>query len=453
MLPDSAHIQEQDAEWENRKRLRAGKEPIEPLYSGKDAEKALELFRPASYGKEIPVLTGITARFSDAGHLLGSASIEIWAEENQKTVKLAFSGDIGRVDRPIINDPVSIDTADVLVVEGTYGDRNHEVGTDEEKTEEFAGILERAIRRGGNIVIPSFAVGRTQELLYYIKRLLRSGRVPGLEKMRVFVDSPLSVGATEVYEGCSKGYYDKEAMEMAKDGSPFGFPALRFVETSEESKEINKIRESSIIISSSGMCDAGRIRHHLKHNLYRADATVIFSGYQAEGTLGRMLTDGLEKVKLFGEEIRVNAAIEKLEGFSGHAGKDELLAWIRALDPKPKKVFLVHGEGEVLDSYASSVRSLGYSAVIPKLGEEFDLENFEALAPEAQMDQAPETEVHAAAAPKPCEICDRIEKETERIQELVQRAAALKSPDVLLKFAIMEEDVRSLTDKWEKILG
>ncbi|OQB20436.1 MAG: Ribonuclease [Firmicutes bacterium ADurb.Bin182] len=443
MLPDSAHIQEQEAEWENRKRLRAGKEPVEPLYVIKDVIETLKLFRTASYREILQLLPGVKVRFNDAGHLLGSSSIEIWAEENKEATKLVFSGDIGRAERPIINDPETIQSADYLICEGTYGDRNHEVATDGEKMREFANVLAKAIRRGGNIVIPSFAIGRTQEMLYYIKRLLKANSVPGLEKIPVFVDSPLGISATQIYERCMEGYYDKEALEMAKGGSPFDFPTLKIAQTADESKAINAIDERKIIISSSGMCDAGRIRHHLKHNLFRADATVIFAGYQAAGTLGRMLLDGAKKVKLFGEDVRVNAGIEKLEGFSGHAGKDELLAWIRAISPKPEKVFLVHGEEDVLDSFASSVRSLGYSVLIPKLGEVFDLEHINEAV------KAPDT--HAAALEER-ERGFGIRRETERIIKLLESMEDKRSLDVALKLDIMEEDIRTFVEKWEKLL-
>ena len=309
MLPDSGHIQEQEAEYQTRKNLRAGKAPAEPLYTVQDAQNALKQFTPTSYGRTVSVVSGITARFNDIGHLLGSSAIEIWVEENGKTTKLVFSGDIGREERPIICDPQQVKGADYLVIEGTYGDRNHEESTAEAKEAHLISVLKMGIARGGNIVIPSFAVGRTQELLYYIKRLLMKNSVPGLENVPVYIDSPLGINATKIYEKCAEGYYDEEAREMAKSGSPFDFPTLRVAVTADESKLINAQTGCNIIISSSGMCDAGRIRHHLKHNLYRADSTVIFAGYQAEGTLGRMLLDGAKKVRLFGEDVRVLSLI------------------------------------------------------------------------------------------------------------------------------------------------
>lgn len=374
MLADSAHIQEQDAEEQTRKNLRAGKPPAEPLYSIQDAEEAHKQFRPVPYGKQVEVCPGVKARFTDVGHLLGSAAIEVWVTEEGKTARIAFSGDVGRDDRPIINDPDSIEGADYLVMESTYGDRNHSATTDAEKEAEFAAVLRDGIARGGNIVIPSFAVGRTQELLFYIKRLLMKNAVQGLERIPVYLDSPLGIKATKIYESCTAENYDAEAQAMFREGDLFEFPTLNYAQTADESKLINTRKGCNIIISSSGMCDAGRIRHHLKHNLYRADSTIVFAGYQAAGTLGRMLVDGVKKVKLFGEQIIVNANIVKIEGFSGHAGKDELLRWVQEISQKPGRIFLVHGEKNVIGIFAAALRSLGYPDVeVPETFEEFDL--------------------------------------------------------------------------------
>ncbi len=425
MLPDSGHIQEQEAEYQNRKNLRAGKRPVEPLYTVKDAADCLKAFAPVEYTETVSVLEGVTAKFVDAGHLLGSASLEIWVEEKGgKTVKLAFSGDIGRSDRPIIADPTPIDTADFLIMEGTYGDRNHEIASGAHKEGQLAAILKTAMLRGGNIVIPSFAVGRTQELLYYIKRLLMSNAVPGLERVPVYIDSPLGIEATKVYEECAAGYYDAEALQMAK------------------SRLINAVKGTNIIISSSGMCDAGRIRHHLKHNLYRADSTVVFTGYQAVGTHGRTLLDGAKKVKLFGEEVRVNATIERIEGFSGHAGRDELIEWLRGMKQKPQKVFFIHGEGEALTSLSKAVESLGYSVEVPSLFEEVDLitseVRFAATAPEAR-----QTDIDERAA--------RISAQAKRVMALLDSLGG-ESAETQLKLRIMEKDVKQLADKWEELL-
>lgn len=371
MLPDSGHIQEQEAEYANRKNLRAGKPLVEPLYTVQDAVDSLKAFKPVSYNEISEIYPGMRARFVDAGHLLGSAAIEVWVNEDGKTLKIVFSGDIGRDNRPILQDPQPIDGADYVLLEGTYGDRDHEVRAAADKEKELAALLGEGIRRGGNIVIPSFAIGRTQELLYYIKKLLKQNAVPGLEKIPVYVDSPLGISATQVYERSAVGYYDDEAKELAKYGSLFDFPTLRVTQSADESRMINFQGGTNIIISSSGMCDAGRIRHHLKHNLYRSDSTVIFTGYQAGGTLGRALLDGAAKVKLFGEDIKVSAAIRQADGFSGHAGKSELIEWLRDIGKAPKRVFLVHGEEETLKTFADTLEGLGYSVQVPAMLSEY----------------------------------------------------------------------------------
>lgn len=442
MLPDSGHVQEQEVEWLNRKRLRAGKDPVDPLYTVQDAMEALKQFRGVSYGEITEIIPGVKARFNDAGHLLGSSAIEIWVEEDGKSVKIVFSGDIGRDSRPILQDPVDIREADYLIMESTYGDRNHERESDDSKEQQFANIVRTALARGGNLVIPAFAIGRTQELLYYIKRLLSKNLVPGLEKVPVYIDSPLGIEGTRIYERCAKGYYDDEAMKMAAGGSPFDFPTLRIAQSADESKLINFEKGSKIIISSSGMCEAGRIRHHLKHNLYRADSTILFVGYQAVGTLGRMLLDGAKKVKLFGEEVRINATIERIEGFSGHAGKDELIEWLRAIEKKPQKVFLVHGETSVLDTFAQSIRSLGYDVSIPRLGESYDI----------AMGRMGQTVPTMTAAVPEKEHGSDIAAQLKRIEALLEKSREHRSPDMDLKIDILEADIRALADKWEKLL-
>ena len=445
MLPDSAHIQEQDAEWQTKKNLRAGKPPVEPLYTMQDAQAALSLFHGVGYGETIQLLPEVRVRFSDAGHLLGSSSIEIWGTEEGKTAKVVFSGDLGRSDRPILNDPVAVTEADYLIMESTYGDRNHEVSLEAAKETQLANIIRSSMARGGNLVIPSFAVGRTQELLYYIKRILKKGLVKGFENVPVYIDSPLGIQATKIYERCAQGYYDPEAMEMAKDGSPFDFPNLRIAQTADESKLINAETRPAIIISASGMCDAGRIRHHLKHNLYRADSTVLFAGYQAQGTLGRTLLEGKKKVKLFGEQVQVNATIEQVLGFSGHAGKDELIEWVRGMSKKPHKVFLVHGEPEALTSLGDGIRSLGYDVMIPDLGDGFDLTLD--LPEQAELPKEEVVEISARARGY------EIRQQLERILGILERSDQRRSPDMELKLAIMEADVASLAEKWDKIIG
>lgn len=449
MLPDSANIQEYDAQLENKKRQRAGKKLIEPLYTMQDVNNTLKLIKGVKYDETVKLSDEVTVRFKDAGHLLGSASVEIWITEEGATKTLAFSGDIGRAERPIICDPKFIEQADYVIMESTYGDRNHEAGTNDEKEAQLASVLRAAIARGGNIVIPSFAIGRTQELLYYIKRFIANNTVKGLEKIPVYVDSPLGIEATRVYERSADGYYDEEAMELRREGSPFDFETVNFTRTADESKLINVTPGQKIIIASSGMCDAGRIRHHLKHNLYQKNATVIFAGYQAVGTLGRLLVDGAEKVKLFGEEIRVNAVIEHLSVFSGHAGRNELVDWVSAITPKPDRVFLVHGEEEALDMLAGAIRSLGYNVTVPNLLDEVVLTDGKKDGePEAPSVQAPAADVESVE-----ELTHeyKLVEQMERILKLAEEMSFKKSPDVSLKLDIMENDLAAFADKWEKM--
>ena len=446
MLKDSGYIHEKEAEWKNRKNERAGRPAVEPLYTFNDAVDSLKFIKPVLYDQLIELNEEMKFVFNDAGHILGSAITEIWITEEGQTSKIVFSGDIGREERPIICDPEQVKGADYLVIEGTYGDRNHQESTAEAKEAHLISVLKMGIARGGNIVIPSFAVGRTQELLYYIKRLLMKNAVPGLENVPVYIDSPLGINATKVYEKCAEGYYDEEARAMAKSGSPFDFPNLRVAVTADESKLINAETGCNIIISSSGMCDAGRIRHHLKHNLYRADSTVIFTGYQAEGTLGRMLLDGAKKVRLFGEDVRVNATIERIEGFSGHAGRDELIEWIEGIGNKPVCTFFVHGESDVLDGFSSAVASLGYHVEVPELLEEFTLlpgsmERTQESAPASAAEER--VEAHYAV---------QLHAQLERLSALLEHTDWKADASAALRAEIMEEDIRALVDKWERIL-
>ena len=325
------------------------------------------------YHQVIDLCEGVQVEFVDAGHLLGSASVIVTATEGGVTKRIVFSGDIGNVDQPIIRDPSYIDGADYVVMESTYGDRNHtEVWS---YTDDLAAIIDETIAKGGNVVIPSFAVGRTQELLYFIREIKDKGMVKSDPDFPVYIDSPLAKKATTIFTGDLRGYLDEEALELVQDGTHmFSFSNLRMTETSEESKALNMDRTPKVIISASGMCDAGRIRHHLKHNLWRPECTVVFVGYQGEGTLGRSLLEGVDSVKLFGEEIAVHAKIVNFQGLSSHADRDHLLAWIQAVrSPKPQHVFVVHGDREVAPFFARSVESLGFSAHAPQYTEVYDL--------------------------------------------------------------------------------
>ncbi len=371
MLRDSAHIQESDAQWQNQKGRRAGRAPVEPLYTIADAEHAMELVDTYEYGELVDLCEGVRLRFTDAGHLLGSASAELWLTEEGVTRKIVFSGDLGNVDQPVIRDPQPIDEADYVVMESTYGDRLHE--PPESYTQALAQIIDETFEQGGNVIIPAFAVGRTQELLYFMREMKEEGMVKSHPDFRVCVDSPLANEATRVYSGNLRGYLDEEAIEALKGGALFQFPGLTLTETSEESKALNLDTSSKVILSASGMCDAGRIRHHLKHNLWRKECTIVFVGYQAEGSLGRALLEGAKSVKLFGEEIAVNARIVNFKGLSSHADRDHLLAWATHYAPKPRHVFVVHGDAAVTEIFAQKLRDAGLAAHAAEYEEVYDL--------------------------------------------------------------------------------
>ncbi|WP_196592522.1 MBL fold metallo-hydrolase RNA specificity domain-containing protein [Pectinatus sottacetonis] len=352
MLPDSAHIQESDAEIMNRKGLRVGRIPIAPLYTIADAEKSLLQFKAIEYDKKIEINDNISAVFLDAGHILGSAIIEVYVRENnEKPVKFVFSGDIGQPGQPIIKDPSYVDNTDYLIIESTYGDRLHEIY---DKESALAEIINDTIERGGNLIIPAFAVGRTQKLLYYIYRLWKQKRI---DDIPIVIDSPLAVAATEVFAANMKNF-DKQTIEMLKrSGKLSEMPQLKMCRTAQESKALNSSEGSAIIISASGMCDAGRILHHLKHNLWRPESTILFVGYQAEGALGRRLVDGIKRVKILGEEVAVRARIFQLDGFSAHGDYKQILDWVSHIHMnEPQQIFLVHGEPLGIQSLQEKIK-------------------------------------------------------------------------------------------------
>ncbi|MDO5602942.1 MAG: MBL fold metallo-hydrolase [Oscillospiraceae bacterium] len=373
MLRDSAHIQEFEAEWRNRKAKRAGKEEYIPLYTMADAVKAVELFVPCDYGVEKPLYDGVKIRFTDVGHLLGSASIEVWLKEDGIEKKIVFSGDIGNKAQPLLKDPQYIREADYAVMESTYGDRSH--GPAPDYIGELAGIIQETFDNGGNVVIPSFAVGRTQEMLYFLRKIKADGLIKGYDGFPVYVDSPLAIEATHIFTENRMDCYDAEAMELVSRGvNPISFPGLKVSVTSDDSRAINFDKAPKVILSASGMCDAGRIKHHLKHNLWREECTVLFVGYQAVGTLGRAIVDGAASVKLFGEEVEVKARIRRLSGISGHADDKGLLEWAAAFEKKPQKIFVVHGEDKVCETFAARLRNeLQVDAEAPYSGDSWEL--------------------------------------------------------------------------------
>ncbi len=442
MLRDSAHIQEVEAEWKTRKGKRAGGKEVEPLYTIQDAEKVFEYFVPCIYGKEIDIDEGIKIRFEDAGHLLGSAFVEMWLTEGDVTKKVVFSGDIGNVGQPIIRDPQYIKEADFALMEATYGDRNHEVPPD--YTEDLAKVFDKTLAEGGNVVIPSFAIGRTQELLYFIREMKERGLVKSAPDFPVYVDSPLANAATRIYEGDLEGYLDKETLDVIKAGKKYiSFKNLNISETVEDSRAINFDKTPKVIISSSGMCEAGRIRHHLKHNLWCPNCAIVFVGFQAKGTLGRILVDhAAEQVTLFGEKIAVKANIYSFRGMSAHADRDGLLKWVGAFEKKPQKVFVVHGEEEVCDIFTEKLVADGYNAYAPKFTSSYDLLADKFIHDGLEIEKRRETAAERRASP----VYQRLMSAGARLLDVISHNYGGSNKD-LSRFA---EEIDDLAGKWDR---
>ncbi len=441
MLHDSAHIQMFEAEWRNRKAKRSGGKEFIPLYDLEAAQRVMEYFVPCDYEQIIEIEEGLSVRFQDAGHLLGSASIEVWFREDDISRKIVFSGDIGNYNKPIIKDPHYVSEADFVVMESTYGNRCHHDTADSVK--ELAALIEMTLKRGGNLVIPSFAVGRTQELLYYIRKIKADNMIPELPNFKVFVDSPLAVEATSIFNKHVEGYFDEEAMELVRRGiNPISFPGLNLAVSSAESKNINFIQEPKVIISASGMCEAGRIRHHLKHNLWRPESLVLFVGYQANGTMGRAILEGAKSVRLFGEEVEIRAEIRKMEGTSGHADKNGLLHWINEFEPKPKKVFVVHGEDSVCDEFVECLKKeYGYCAEAPYTGASYSLIDGQMIEGGNR-----EKKSRRVIARRNNSIYDRLVAAGKRLLTVITHNEGGANKD-LAKFT---DQINALCDKWDR---
>lgn len=441
MLRDSAHIQMQEAEWKNRKAKRSVDNAlIEPLYTMEDADGVIKRLIPCDYEKEITVCDGLVIRFTDIGHLLGSASIEVWASEEGITKKIVFSGDIGNMDQPLIKDPKLTKEADYVIMESTYGNRYHS----DEKPDyigRLVEIIKSTFDKGGNVVIPSFAVGRTQEILYFLRKIKEDRLIKGYEDFPVYVDSPLAVEATGIFQRNSGECFDEEAMELIRKGiNPLTFPGLHLAITSEESKAINFENTPKVIISASGMCEAGRIRHHLKHNLWRPECTILFVGYQANGTLGRAIVDGIGEVKLFGETIEIRAKIEKLIGMSGHADKAGLIRFIEGFERKPDKVFVVHGEDSICKIFTECLKiEHGLNAYAPYSGTRYDL-----LQNKFIYEAAPVTVKKKAHIMS--DVFARLVAAGQRLVAVIYKNEGSANKD-LAKFA---DQINSLCDKYER---
>ena len=443
MLRDSAHIQEFEAEWRNRKGKRSGRTEYVPAFTMEDAIGLISHLSAVSYEQDLQICEGITARFIDAGHLLGSSSIELFLTEGNVRRKLIFSGDIGNLNQPLIKDPTYPEEADYVVMESTYGDRKHEIPPD--YVAALAEVIQRTFDRGGNVVIPSFAVGRTQEILYFIRQIKEDRLVQGHGNFRVFVDSPLANEATTIFHKHYLNCYDEEARALIDQGiNPIAFPGLKTSITTDDSVAINEDEEPKVIISASGMCDAGRVKHHLKHNLWRQESTILFVGFQSVGTPGRALVDGCDTLKLFGEEIAVKAEICRLPGISGHADCDGLMKWASSFRQKPQRVFVTHGEDEVTDLFAARLHEeLGYEAYAPFSGAVFDIASGELLETPAGIRIEKEEKPQAAKART---VFDRLVDAGQRLMGVIRHNEGGANKD-LAKFA---DQINALADKWDR---
>ena len=432
MLPDSGHIQEMENQWKNKKRKRKGEPEKEPMYTAEEALKSLEIFEPVQYDQIIEITPEIHVRFNDAGHMLGSSIIELWVKEGDKETKTVFTGDLGNNDIPLLDSPTMIEDADFLVMESTYGSRLHL--RNDEKAKLFLNIVSETLDNGGTVVIPSFAVGRTQEILYEINKIKDeteddeefAKKYKTLMKASVYVDSPLAISATEVFRENTNLFEPEIQEEIMKGENPLEFPGLQFTRTADESKALNEDPRPSIIISASGMCEVGRIKHHLKHNLWNPKSTILFVGYQAPGTLGYNIVNGAKKVKIFGEEIAVNARIEYIEGYSGHADQEGLMNFIYSFINKPKNIFLVHGEADSQDIFKEKVETeTGIPVIIPEFGETYEV-----------------------SINKPIEMTHKIERKisntlkAEIIERLEKLKGEMKDMDTYVRQDVTNENLR-----------
>lgn len=440
MLRDSAHIQMFEAEWRNRKGRRSGQPEFVPLYTMADALGLIANLEGCPYNEVLNVAEGIKIRFNDAGHLLGSASIEVWLKEEDTEKKIIFSGDIGNVNQPILKDPTYPVEADYVVMESTYGDRSHGAVTD--YVTELAKVIQETFDKGGNVIIPSFAVGRTQEMLYFLRQIKAEQLVTGHGNFPVYVDSPLAVEATNIFGKHDQDCFDEEATALLNAGiNPIRIPGLKLSITSDESRAINVNETPKVILSASGMCDAGRIKHHLKHNLWRSESTILFVGYQAVGTLGRALVEGARDVRLFGEDVTVNASIKVLPGVSGHADNNGLMKWAASFKKKPGKVFVVHGDDTSCKIFTQRLcEELGYDATAPYSGSVYDLKE------NLYIEETTGIRLEKAKKRKASAVYERLLTAGQRLLSVIRRNEGGANKD-LAKFA---DQINSLCDKWDR---
>ena len=444
MLPDSGHIQEMENEWQNRKRMRKGLPELPPLYTAQDAIDCLEIFKPVKYDEIIELTPDIHVRYNDAGHMLGSSIIEVWVKEQGEEKKIVFTGDLGNNDLPLLDSPTMIETADYLVMESTYGGRLHM--RNEDKAEMFLNIVAETLDKGGNVVIPSFAVGRTQEILYELNKLREERedeafieKYEKLMKAPVYVDSPLAISATEIFRKNMDLFEEEVKQEIEHGDNPLEFPGLQFTQTADESRALNESNIPSIIISASGMCEVGRIKHHLKHNLWNPNSTILFVGYQAPGTLGAKIVSGEKKVKIFGEEIAINARIEYIEGYSGHADQEWLLNFIYSFITKPKHIFLVHGEPEGQKILKEKIlETTDIPVTIPEYGENYKLDD--KISIESRVDIANKNRYIRL------EVIDRLSTLKEELEDM----AAMVKDDIFDEDK-KDEEIAAINDKIKEL--
>ena len=447
MLRDSAHIQENEAEWQNRKAERNGTVKIEPLYTTEDAIGALSLFYPCKYDRVYPVSENIGIRFTDIGHLLGSACIEVWMHEGDTDKKIVFSGDVGNLNQPLIKDPQTLDETDYLVIESTYGDRLHDgVKNSDVVVRELANFISSTFDRGGSVIIPSFAVGRTQELLYAIRMIKEQGLLKKYGDFPVYVDSPMAVEATQVFLQCDTVCFDDETRALIEKGiNPIWFEGLTLSVTADDSKLINTDTRPKVIISASGMCEAGRIRHHLKHNLWRRENLILFVGYQAVNSLGRRLLDGARTVRLFGEDVAVKAKIASLHGMSGHADMEGLLSWLEAFKKRPYTVFVNHGDEGACENLRGLIEQrFGCRAIAPYSGSEYD------LLTDTPINEIEGVKIQSSKARSKTERADRFYNELMReVGNLYDYATASRGLSNK-ELSSMTEQIKTMLKKWKK---
>lgn len=430
MLPDSGHIQEMDADFVNTRNHKLGRPPVKPLYTAEEAMQSLKNFVPLSYDETVTIHPRVKARFRNAGHILGSSFIEMWVEERGRTTKIVFSGDIGPKGQAIIQDPDTVEEADILLIESTYGDRLHK--SKEETYREFKEIILEAYNHKGNIIIPAFAVERTQEIIYTLAKLIREGEIPPIP---VIIDSPLAISATEIFKKNSDLFDDDMRSVILSGKSPLDFPSLSFSRTTEESKRLNTEAKGTIIISANGMCTAGRIKHHLKYNLYRPESSIVFVGYQAEGTLGRRLIDGATQVRVYGTDVAVKAKIYTIGGFSAHADRQGLLDWMRHLRNPDLRVFVIHGEEKSSRSFAEAIRNeFGLDVLIPEWKEIVDCSTMSREHPSLP------------AAPASDELDEELNLLFQTVQALMNKYRTSRLKNGITKIDKIRDDVHDVRE-------